>query len=260
MMKAFAKAYPEAIERAEFRGGDWAVLLRGRWFFWAEGRLLPEELRDKQGDYSPQSFYSYSPDLPPWKEPEPELAARLKNVLSNRRANPPNRYPGFYDTLWEAHTRDESYRNLKNISFLGKTFLVHKALEARLIKVEGRILEAAKTDPSVGEWIKNIGSIGAWNWRNVAATVSRSYHSYGVALDIQPKNLRGLQTYWQWTADNNPEWYNVPYSGRSHPPDSVVKAFEAQGFCWGGKWALFDTMHFEYRPEIMAAYNLPVEN
>ncbi|MCL2443985.1 MAG: M15 family metallopeptidase [Treponema sp.] len=30
-----------------------------------------------------------------------------------------------------------------------------------------------------------------------------------------------------------------------------MKTFESQGFIWGGKWQLFDTMHFEYRPEIL---------
>jgi len=32
-------------------------------------------------------------------------------------------------------------------------------------------------------------------------------------------------------------------------PQSVVDAFERQGFIWGGKWNHYDTMHFEYRPE-----------
>jgi hypothetical protein len=26
------------------------------------------------------------------------------------------------------------------------------------------------------------------------------------------------------------------------------RAFEAEGFIWGGKWAAFDLMHFEYGP------------
>jgi hypothetical protein len=29
--------------------------------------------------------------------------------------------------------------------------------------------------------------------------------------------------------------------------------FEKHGFVCGGKWYHFDTMHFEYRPEIIAA-------
>ncbi|MDR0586378.1 MAG: M15 family metallopeptidase [Treponema sp.] len=260
MMKAFAAGYPEAIEKAEFRDGDWAVLMKGRWFYCADGRLLPEELLDKKDQFARQSFYSYFPDLPEWKAPEGEAAERLKNALSSRRANPPRRAPDFFDTLWDAHNRGESYDNLVQIRFLGRAVLVHRGIAERLGKIEARIREAAKTDPAIQEFIDNIGSVGAWNWRNVAATASRSFHSYATAVDILPESMRGLQTYWQWTADNNAEWYTVPYSGRFHPPEPVVKAFEAYGFCWGGKWLLFDTMHFEYRPEIMLMFGMTVED
>ena len=34
------------------------------------------------------------------------------------------------------------------------------------------------------------------------------------------------------------------------PPEAVVEAFESEGFAWGGKWELYDPMHFEYRPEL----------
>jgi hypothetical protein len=34
-----------------------------------------------------------------------------------------------------------------------------------------------------------------------------------------------------------------------HP--EIVKIFEKYGFIWGGKWFVFDNMHFEYRPEIL---------
>ncbi len=33
--------------------------------------------------------------------------------------------------------------------------------------------------------------------------------------------------------------------------DPGVAAFEDNGFVWGGKWPFFDTMHFEYRPEVL---------
>ena len=32
---------------------------------------------------------------------------------------------------------------------------------------------------------------------------------------------------------------------------SIVDAFQKHGFVWGGKWLFFDTMHFEYRPELL---------
>jgi hypothetical protein len=31
----------------------------------------------------------------------------------------------------------------------------------------------------------------------------------------------------------------------------IVDIFERHGFIWGGKWYHFDTMHFEYRPELL---------
>jgi hypothetical protein len=34
-------------------------------------------------------------------------------------------------------------------------------------------------------------------------------------------------------------------------PPGIVEAFERQGFVWGGKWLYFDTMHFEFRPDIL---------
>jgi hypothetical protein len=40
--------------------------------------------------------------------------------------------------------------------------------------------------------------------------------------------------------------------------EQVMKAFEAYGFIWGGKWMFYDTMHFEYRPEILLLSNMSV--
>jgi peptidoglycan LD-endopeptidase CwlK len=33
-------------------------------------------------------------------------------------------------------------------------------------------------------------------------------------------------------------------------PRQIVLVFEKYGFIWGGKWYHYDTMHFEYRPEL----------
>jgi hypothetical protein len=42
----------------------------------------------------------------------------------------------------------------------------------------------------------------------------------------------------------------VPLERRWQPPEGVIRIFETEGFTWGGKWALYDNMHFEYRPEL----------
>ena len=41
----------------------------------------------------------------------------------------------------------------------------------------------------------------------------------------------------------------IPYKNRI--PWEIVNVFERHGFVWGGKWYHYDTMHFEYRPELV---------
>ena len=55
VMKALAAAYPDQIGAAVSRAGDWAVPVRGEWFYYAQGRLLPEALRGRAPEYDPQA-------------------------------------------------------------------------------------------------------------------------------------------------------------------------------------------------------------
>jgi len=249
--KALVAAYPQQVERAEFRNNDWAVLMRGTWYYYAGGRLLPEDLLENAASYSPQPFYNYPAELPPWRNPSPEEQERYSNTSRNRSSNPPRRSPYFFDDLWRMHDRDESYQRVKTIRFLGLSTLVHYLILEELSLVEEHILAAAKTDPQVQSWINSLSTLEGWSWRNIAETQSRSYHSYGLAIDLIPKSWGGRETYWLWTTRTRADWWNVSYNNRFHPPDAVIKAFEKFGFIWGGKWTLYDTMHFEYRPEIL---------
>ena len=52
-------------------------------------------------------------------------------------------------------------------------------------------------------------------------------------------------SYWVWDVDaGGMSWNN-------QMPQAVVDAFEAERFVWGGRWYHYDTMHFEYRPELL---------
>ena len=248
--QALVDAYPRRVEKAEYRNGDWAVLLRGNWYYYAGGRLLPEELVEKADDYSPIVFYSYQSELLPWERPNPEQAARFRERTNATPANQRQRSLFFFDALWRAHNREESYDRIKSLRFLGHPVMVHYGILEELSLVEERILAAAKTDPQVRSWINTINTTEGWIWRNIANSRARSYHSYGVAIDILPRSLGGKETYWLWASQRRQDWWNISYEGRYHPPDAVIKAFEAYGFIWGGKWTYFDTMHFEYRPEV----------
>lgn len=85
---------------------------------------------------------------------------------------------------------------------------------------------------------------GTFNWRVISGTKRLSAHSFGVAIDVNPKH----STYWRWSGGTPG---NVP-SYQNKVPFSIVEAFERHGFIWGGKWYHYDTMHFEYRPDLIA--------
>jgi hypothetical protein len=258
IVKALAAAYPRRIERAEFRNNDWAVLLRDTWYYYAEGRLLPEELLGIKDQYSPLPFYHYQGELPPWRDPSPEEAVRFNNSINNRR-RALRRSHYFFDDLWRAHDNDESYQRVKSIRFLGKSIMVHYGILEDLSLVEERILALAKIDSQVRSWINNINRIGGWMWRDIADTQARSFHAYGAAIDIIPDTYGGKEAYWLWASERKTDWWNISYNGRYNPPDSIIKAFEAYGFVWGGKWLFFDTIHFEYRPEIFILNGLELD-
>jgi len=258
--KALATAYPQRISKAEFKDGDWAVLIYDTWYYYENGKFLPAELRASADNYSPQTFYNYPAELPPWKAPSSEEAARYREMVKNRNRDSVKRSTLFLDDLWRAHNKDESFQRIKSIRFLGHSVMVHYSILSELSLVEDKILTLAKTNPHIQTWIKNIDSATAWNWRNIADTQSRSFHSYGAAIDILPKSLGGKETYWLWAARKRPEWWNVSYNERYHPPVEVIQAFESYGFIWGGKWLFYDTMHFEYRPEILLLSGIEINN
>ena len=259
VVKAIAKAHPKRIGEVSFRDDDWALELRGKWYYYADGRMLPEDLRDKADSYSPQPFYNYPEELPEWQRPTPENAARYAVMTRTRRTSGAStRAQVFYDDLWRIHNRAEAWTQQKTVTFLGRKVLVHRAILEELALVEQKINEAAAADTEVRQWISRLETVSAWNWRDIADTHSRSNHAYGTAIDLLPSTKNRLETYWLWTAQKNVDWWDVPYSARMIPPKAVIKAFEDYGFVWGGKWLFYDTMHFEYRPEILLLNGIPL--
>ncbi len=91
---------------------------------------------------------------------------------------------------------------------------------------------------------------GSLNWRRVAGTQRLSMHAWGAAVDFSLPH--GLGRYWQWSGCS--EQGACPYPAKvlkDAKLQRVVEVFEQEGFIWGGKWAHFDTLHFEYRPELV---------
>ncbi|OOS20910.1 M15 family metallopeptidase [Moraxella pluranimalium] len=94
-------------------------------------------------------------------------------------------------------------------------------------------------------------SLGTFNWRNIAGTNRLSVHSFGVAVDFQLP--QGQHKYWRWDGCTTEDKV-CPYPKQLISDDNlkqVVRIFEKHGFIWGGKWASYDSPHFEYRPELL---------
>ena len=84
---------------------------------------------------------------------------------------------------------------------------------------------------------------GTYNCRPIAETSRLSVHAFGAAIDINAR----FGDYWLWSKrpDGAVVW-------RNRIPKEIVEIFERHGFIWGGRWYHFDSLHFEYRPELIA--------
>ena len=90
---------------------------------------------------------------------------------------------------------------------------------------------------------KYLAQSGAFYWRPVRGAKRLSAHSYGMTIDIGVK----FSDYWR----NHAKDENATVTYRNKYPHEIVEIFEKHGFIWGGRWYHYDTMHFEYRPEIL---------
>ena len=92
---------------------------------------------------------------------------------------------------------------------------------------------------------KYLKSSGTFYWRTVRGAKRQSAHSYGIAFDIGVDH----SDYWLWKNKGAGETAKIKYANRI--PRQIVEIFRKHGFIWGGAWYHYDTMHFEYRPEIL---------
>jgi hypothetical protein len=112
-------------------------------------------------------------------------------------------------------------------------------IDRKLIQISNELDE----HPELKKYLTNIG--GTFAWRNIAGTNRRSMHSFGMTVDI---NI-AYSDYWQWACKCTNE--NAAFIYKNRIPQIIADIFEKYGFIWGGKWYHFDTMHFEYRPELI---------
>lgn len=121
------------------------------------------------------------------------------------------------------------------LDFFGTQLRVHTRAADAFRRVTARLAQLTAADASLRLYLgKPAGTLA---WRRIAGTDRASAHSFGIALDLNAARSH----YWRWT--------KAPLKKSDLPP-SLIAAFEDEGFIWGGRWFHFDTMHFEWRPEL----------
>jgi hypothetical protein len=247
VLRAYRHCYPEKAGDPVWQDGDWTIRVGTETFYWAGGRLLPAGMREEQERWRPHLYSLYPRTVVSPEIYSPGYIEILRAQGRSESAGREDQYRGFQAALYGGASRREIETKLEALDFLGKKIVVHRDITEALKRVEKSIRAAGNETAAFPE---SLGQLGGYNWRQIRGSGRLSYHSWGLAVDIQPKDTGGRGIYWLWESSRNRDWMLLPLEQRWKPPDAVISAFEREGFIWGGKWALYDNMHFEYRPEL----------
>jgi hypothetical protein len=222
-------AYPQFLERRD-----------GNALVWRDGKRMT--IDDGRGAKSPEARLD-APDLkdmlttpyPLGPAPPPALDSDPGRVRHN----------AFFLAMYGDCRKGDVGANLVSVTWLpkkwGKTLQVTRinGVAERLAAVSAELDQLpARFDTYL------YPPAGTYNCRPIAGTTRLSPHGLGIAIDIAIKHT----DYWRWNKPGSDGRY--PY--RNRIPEEIVAIFEKHGFIWGGKWYHYDTMHFEYRPELFA--------
>jgi hypothetical protein len=222
-LDALVRAYPDFLASED-----------GKFLIWKDGTRMP--VSDGRTDKTFQEklhnpsildqlsiHYVKGPLLaPPGPEDDP---GRFRNIA-------------FFDKMYGNCSKEEVQRKLTKVAWLpmaggcvGSITTVNGIAE----KLKGVSEELDRLPSAIKRYA--FPSAGTFNCRVVRDTGNRSAHAWGAAIDINTE----FADYWLWSKG----------AYRNRIPFDIVEVFERHGFIWGGKWGHYDTMHFEYRPELL---------
>lgn len=228
-VERLAAAYPGAIDRVD---GNALVWKDGTRMTIDDGRgPKPHEEMLATADLKDMFLQAYSAGTPEKLPPLNFDPGRARNAA-------------FFDKLYGDCRKGEVAGNLVDVVWLprkwGRTVKATKLNGvAEKLAAVSKELDAlpARFDPYL------FPSAGTYNCREIAGTTRVSAHGHGIAIDIATER----SDYWRWAGAK--AGGAIPY--RNRVPMEIVEIFERHGFIWGGKWYHYDTMHFEYRPELI---------
>jgi hypothetical protein len=231
-MRALVEAYPEAIERVQddivhFRDGRRLAFGVGGDKS-AEARLAAPEIADMFA-----IPYPLETGAIPGADRDP---GRARNAL-------------FFEHLYGDCRKADFAKSLVDVVWLPKKSGVRIKVSRRNGVADRLAAVSRELDDLPDAMTQFLAPpAGGFHCRAIAGTDRMSGHGYGIAVDIATRHAH----YWRWP---------MPKAGaaltyRNAIPKEIVTIFEKHGFIWGGKWYHYDTMHFEFRPELLIAARL----
>lgn len=227
-LQCLAQAYPNFVECVDHEG---------LWFF--DGTYMPYD----DGEVKHPDTVLVRPDL----QEMMSIAYRGKDtppIPTEKDEAGRIRFEPFFKKMYGS-TEQEVRANLKPIIWLPGI----EDLTLRVNSVNGaadslQIIsnELAALPEEFHQYLRR--PAGVFNWRTVSGSSRMSMHSFAIAIDINTR----FADYWDWSKDANG---NFTY--RNRIPHEIVEVFERHGYIWGGRWRHHDTMHFEFRPELLIA-------
>jgi hypothetical protein len=222
-LDALVRAYPEQLA-----GYDSTYLI------WRDGtRML---LSDGQPDKSFEEMLRHGSILDQMRLGYPAGASATALVPRGDPGRIRNR--AFFDKMYGDCWKGEVTARLVPVVWLPQSW-GHTIRVTSVNGVSERLAEiSAELDalpPPVTRYL--YPPAGTYNCRTVADTGEPSMHSWGAAIDINAAHAE----YWLWPRATSANTL----------PAEIIDIFERHGFIWGGKWSHYDTMHFEYRPELI---------
>jgi hypothetical protein len=227
-LQALVAAYPDHLAGLE---GDMLVWRDG--VRSPTGAGLPERSFDemlRQATIADQMRQAYPRGRPQGPPPRDHSPGRIRNTA-------------FFTRIYGDCRAADFAARLVPVTWMPRT-RAQRVMVSPVNDVAGRLARVIDDLEAMPDRFKAflVPSAGTFNCRAVADTGLMSMHGFGTAIDIAVER----SDYWAWGSRRG----TVAY--RNRIPYEIAEIFEAHGFIWGGKWYHFDTMHFEYRPELLA--------
>ena len=230
-VQALLDAYPETLSGFD---GDSIIFADGTKMLYDDGQKRSWQQMLEHCDIEDMAFWTYTDTVLPFCDP-----GRI-------------RCEAFFKKMYGSSSA-EVRKNSRTITWCPK-LCGQKLLVTTVNHVDRQLQKVSDELDMHPEWKIYIKSSGTFNWRIVAGTQRLSPHSFAFAIDIGVAK----SNYWRW--DNKGAGENEKIAYHNAMLKEIVKIFEKHGFIWGGYWYHYDTMHFEYRPELIRLRELKIDN